>query len=193
VFVGFAPWIVFAAVAKAAGWEAGATAALLSAAILTWPGRGRGSLRAPEAGALVLFGLLVLAGLLVDRSEVGDDLAVAAVMGVLAGIMFWSLLFTPTAEQYARERASEEDRRRVGFRDTYRHLTLVWGLAFAAVAAAALAQELTGSDSVLLGWIVPVVAVVGGFRYHLWYVAEVQTFARAESSVGPATAAAQRP
>ena len=193
MFVGFAPWIVFAVVAKAAGWEPGATAALLSSAILTYPARGRGPLRAPDLAGLLLFALLVIAGLLFDRSELGTDLAVALVTWMLSLILLWSLAFTPTAEQYARDRASEEDRRKVGFRDTYRHLTLVWALVFTTVAAAALVQELTGSGSDVLGWIVPVVALVGGFRYHLWYVTEVQTFARAESSVGPATAAAQRP
>jgi uncharacterized membrane protein len=194
VFVALAPWIVFAAVAKAAGWEAGAAAALIAAVILTYPTRDRGPVKAPEIAALAVFALLVILGLRLDRAELGrsPDLAVAVVTGLLALILLASLAFTPIAEQYAREQAPEEELRKVGFRHTHRHLTVVWGLVFALVAVLALVQDLTGARSDLLTWIVPVTAVLACFKYHLWYVAEVETFAEVESSVGPATAAAQR-
>jgi hypothetical protein len=182
--VGFAPWIIFSIVVKDVGWEIGALAGLVSSAILSYPSFERGTLKILDYVGFVFFAALVVLGLFLDRAELDwvDEYSTVISMGAIAVVVFASLAFVPFTEQYARESTPREAWDNPGFKRTNRHLTTVWGLVFLVVAIDSLVQVLLDSDAALLDWIIPVAAIVGGFKYTSYYVAK----ARARSQPAPA-------
>jgi hypothetical protein len=184
-FVGFAPWIIFSVVAKDVGWEVAATAGLVSSAILSYPSFERGALKILDYAGLTFFAVLVVLGLFLDRSELDwvEEYSTVISMGAIAVIVFASLRFVPFTEQYARESVPEEVQKTAAFKQTNRHLTTVWGLVFLVVAVDSLIQQLTDSNSALLDWIIPVAAIVGGFKYTGYYVAKVRAKARPAAEI----------
>ncbi len=175
-FVGFAPWIIYAVVVKDVGWEVGATAGLLSSAILSYPSYERGALKILDYAGLIFFGALVILGLFLDRRELDwiEQYSSVIAMGAITVAVFGSLAFVPFTEQYARESAPEEIWDTPGFKQANRHLTIVWGAVFALIALDSLAQELLDSNAALLDWIIPVALIVGGFKYNAHYVAKAR-------------------
>jgi hypothetical protein len=175
-FAGFAPWIIFSVVAKDVGWEVAATAGLLSSVILSYPSLERGRLKILDYAGFAFFAVLVVLGLLLDRSELDwlEDYSTVISMGAIAIVVFASLRFVPFTEQYARETVPKEVQATASYRNTNRHLTTVWGFVFLVVAVDSLIQQITDSSSALLDWIIPVAAIVGGFKYTAYYVAKVR-------------------
>jgi hypothetical protein len=100
-------------------------------------------------------------------------------MGTIAVVVFGSLRFVPFTEQYARESVPKEVQQTASFKHTNRHLTTVWGFVFLVVAVDSLIQQLTDSSSARLDWVIPVAAIVGGFKYTAYYVAKVRAGGRA--------------
>jgi hypothetical protein len=187
-FVGFAPWIIFAVVVKDVGWEIGATAGLIASVILSYPSYERGALKILDYAGFIFFAALVVLGLFLDREQLDwiEAYSSAISMGAIAIVVFASLAFVPFTEQYARESAPRELWDNPGFKRTNRHLTTVWGLVFLVVAVDSLVQQLLDSDAALLDWIIPVAAIVGGFKYTKYYVDRAQSRARAEPAQVPA-------
>jgi hypothetical protein len=175
-FAGFAPWIIFSVVAKDVGWEVAATAGLVSSAILSYPSVERGTLKILDYAGLAFFAALAVLGLFLDRSELDwlEDYSTVISMGTIAVVVFASLRFVPFTEQYARETAPKEVQATASYKQTNRHLTTVWGFVFLVVAVDSLIQQLTDSSSALLDWIIPVAAIVGGFKYTGYYVAKAR-------------------
>jgi hypothetical protein len=82
-----------------------------------------------------------------------------------------SLAFIPFTEQYARETAPREVWDQPGFKRANFVLTAMWGGVFAVSAIlGVIAQEVDSSTArEWLNWIIPIVLVVGAFKYPAWY------------------------
>jgi hypothetical protein len=109
-FRGFAPWIIFWVVASPSSWEYAAGGALLAALILLIPSSDSGGIKLLDVVSIVFFGVLTVAGLVLDRDQLDwlEDYSQAISSGALALVVLGSLAFVPFTEQYAREETPRE-------------------------------------------------------------------------------------
>jgi tryptophan-rich sensory protein len=93
----------------------------------------------------------------------------------------------PFTEQYARESAPPEVWETPTFKRINRLLTTVWGAVFALSAILGVIAQQTESSTARewLNWILPIVLVVGGFKFTAWYAEQAR--ARARAAAGPAS------
>lgn len=180
-FRGFVPWIIFWVVAGPSSWEFAAGGALLAALILAIPSDDRGSLKLLDVVSIVFFAALTVAGLILDRSDLDwlEDYSQAISSGALAIVVLGSLAFVPFTEQYARESVPRENWGSPLFKQINRVLTLVWGLVFALSAVLGVIAEEMDSGSDWLNWIIPIVLIVGAFRFTAWYPEQARSQAGA--------------
>jgi len=180
-FRGFVPWIIFWVVAGPSSWEYAAGGAFLAALILLFPSGDRGSIKMLDVVSLVFFGALTIAGLFLDRSQLDwlEDYSQAISSGALAIMVLGSLAFVPFTEQYAREQAPKEVWGTPTFKKINRVLTLVWGLVFAASAVLGVIAEQVDTGKNWLNWIIPIVLIVGAFKFTSWYPDQVRGAAAA--------------
>ena len=186
-FLGFVPWIIFWVVCGPSTWEYAAGGALLAAVILLIPSRERGRIKMLDIVSVVFFAALTIAGLVLDRSRLMwlEDYSQAISSGLLALVVLGSLAFVPFTEQYAREQVPRQYWSTPSFKQINRTLTLVWGLAFALCAVLGIFAQHDRGGSVWLNWIIPIVVVVGAFKFTSWYPDRVKGPDRA---AGPAAA-----
>jgi intracellular septation protein A len=186
-FLGFVPWIIFWVVCGPSTWEYAAGGALLAAVILLIPSRERGRIKLLDIVSVVFFAALTIAGLVLDRSRLIwlEDYSQAISSGLLALVVLGSLAFVPFTEQYAREQVPRQYWSTPSFKQINRTLTLVWGLAFALCAVLGIFAQHDRGGSVWLNWIIPIVVVVGAFKFTSWYPDRVKGSDRA---AGPAAA-----
>ena len=176
---GFAPWIIFWVVASPSTWEYGAGGALIAALILAIPDIEGRSLKTLDITSILFFAVLTVLGLILDRSELDwlEDYAQVISSGLLALVVLGSLAFTPFTEQYAREQAPREVWDSPQFKQRNFSLTTVWGLAFAGIAVSGLIAQSMDEPSAWLEWIIPIVLIVGAFKYTARMAAEAQAAA----------------
>lgn len=170
-FLGFVPWIIFWVVCGPSTWEYAAGGALLAAIILLFPTRDRGRIKLLDLISVAFFAALTIAGLILDRSQLMwlEDYSQAISSGVLALVVLGSLAFVPFTEQYARERVPEQYWSKPSFKRVNRTLTLVWGLTFAVCALLGVIAQHDRGGSAWLNWILPIVLLVGAFKFTAWY------------------------
>jgi hypothetical protein len=189
-FAGFVPWIIFWVVAGPSTWEWATLGALLAAVILAVPSAERGSLKSLDVGSIAFFGVLSLLAIFLDRDQLDwvEDYSQVISSGVLAVIALGSLLMTPFTEEYARESAPREVWDSPAFKRTNVVLTAMWGAVFAVNALAGLIAQETDSATARewLNWIIPIVLVVGAFKFTAWYAEQ----ARARATTRAAARAA---
>jgi hypothetical protein len=166
-FVGFVPWIIFWVVAGPSTWEYATLGALLAAVILAVPDAERHSLKVLDVTTIAFFAVLSVLAVFLDASDLSwlEDYSQAISSGVLAVIVLGSLAFVPFTEQYARESAPREVWDTPRFRQVNRSLTTVWGLVFAASALCGVIAQNVDSGQDWLNWIIPIVLIVGAFKY----------------------------
>lgn len=162
-FVGFAPWIIYWAVADSPStWLYGALCAVLAALILG-VSMGRGRPKTLEVVTIVFFAGVTFAGMVVgaqDRDWM-DTYSATLSSGVLAAMALISLAFVPFTEQYAPEDAPRHAWEQQAFRRTNQILTLMWALVFVLIAVlGVLAAKLPWSSD-WTNWVIPVVVIVG--------------------------------
>jgi uncharacterized membrane protein len=171
-FAGFVPWIIFWVVANSPStWEYGAIGAALAAILLAIPDARRGQPKMLDVAAIVFFVALAIIGAVVgahDRDWMDQYSSVIsnAALGLLA---LGSLAFVPFTEQYARESTPPEVWKLPAFRQVNRVLTLVWALVFLATAVLAYIAVIAPSTSDWTNWILPIVLIVGAFKFTGWY------------------------
>jgi intracellular septation protein A len=184
-FLGFVPWIIFWVVCGPSTWEYAAGGALLAAVILLLPSRERGRIKLLDIVSVVFFAALTIAGLVLDRSQLRwlEDYSQAISSGVLALVVLGSLAFVPFTEQYARDRVPEQYWSTPSFKQINRTLTLVWGLAFAVCALLGVIAQHDRGGSAWLNWILPIVLLVGAFKFTSWYPDHVKDRDRAAGTV----------
>jgi hypothetical protein len=187
-FVGFVPWIIFWVVASPSTWEWATLGALLAAVILAVPSAERGNLKSLDVGTIAFFGVLSLLAIFLDRDQLDwvEDYSQTISSGVLAVIALGSLLMTPFTEAYARESAPPEVWDSPAFKRTNIVLTAMWGGVFAANALVGLIAQQTDSATARewLSWIIPIVLVVGAFKFTAWYAEHARAAARAAVRAG---------
>ena len=161
-FAGFAPWIVYACVAKPSTWEWAALAALVAALILAVPAVEDGYPRLLDVGAIGVFGAIATLGLLLDRTD-------------LAG---WSATRSRFRSGAGADRVRHSAVRALSPRSTREtplpgscgsarrstcHVVLsaAWAGTFALTALVCAYGETTGTAGDLLDWVVPVGLVAG--------------------------------
>ncbi|HEY5857185.1 MAG TPA: hypothetical protein VIW24_24915 [Aldersonia sp.] len=169
IFIGFAPFILFAVLVEHLGVDHVALAAVASGLVAAGLAgyeavRGR-TVKILDWAGIGVFGAIALVGFVgglgVDEwlAQYGANvstLTLAAVMGV-------SALTVPFTEQFARESV---DRRYWGspvFRAKNKTITWIWAGSVAAIGVAGLVANLlpaTGVLDAVLDWLVPVAAVV---------------------------------
>jgi intracellular septation protein A len=170
-FLGFVPWIIFWVVCGPSTWEYAAGGALLAAVILLIPSRERGRIKLLDVVSVLFFAALTAAGLVLDRSQLRwlEDYSQAISSGVLAVVVLGSLAFVPFTEQYAREQVPQRLWSTAAFKQINRTLTLVWGLAFAACGVLGVLAQHDRGGSAWLNWVIPILLVVGAFKFTAWY------------------------
>lgn len=166
-FVGFVPWIIFWVVAGPSTWEYATLGALIAALILAVPDAERRSLKVLDVTTIAFFAVLSVLAVFLDASDLSwlEDYSQAISSGVLAVIVLGSLAFVPFTEQYARESAPREVWDTPRFKQVNRSLTTVWGLVFAASAVCGVIAQNVDSGQDWLNWIIPIVLIVGAFKY----------------------------
>jgi len=166
-FAGFAPWIIFWVVAGPSTWEYATLGALIAALILAAPDAERHSLKMLDVATIAFFAVLSVLAVFLDASDLTwlEDYSQAISSGVLAVVVLGSLAFVPFTEQYARESVPRELWDSPRFKMVNRQLTLVWGLVFAASAVCGVIAQNVDSGQDWLNWIIPIVLIVGAFRY----------------------------
>jgi hypothetical protein len=167
-FAGFVPWIIFWVVAQSPStWEYGAIGAALAAILLATPDIGRGRIKMLDVATIIFFVALAIIGAVVepvDRDWM-DQYSGVISSGVLGLLALGSLAFVPFTEQYARESTPPEVWKLPAFRRINRVLTLVWALAFLATAVLAYIAIIAPSTSDWTNWILPIVLIVGAFKF----------------------------
>ena len=166
-FVGFVPWIIFWVVASPSTWEYATLGALIAAIILAIPDAQKRSLKLLDVTTIGFFAVFSLMALFLDPADLDwlEDYSQAISSGVLAVFVLGSLAFVPFTEQYARESAPREVWDRPEFKQINRQLTTVWGLAFAGSAICGLIAQNVDSGQDWLNWIIPIILIVGAFKY----------------------------
>lgn len=166
-FVGFVPWIIFWVVAAPSTWEYATLGALIAAIILAVPDAQKRSLKLLDVTTIAFFAVFSLLAIFLDPADLDwlEDYSQAISSGVLAVIVLGSLAFVPFTEQYARESAPREVWDKPEFKQVNRQLTTVWGLAFAGSAICGLIAQNVDSGQDWLNWIIPIILIVGAFKY----------------------------
>jgi hypothetical protein len=185
IFVGFAPWIVFDVVASPSTWEFAAVAALITAAVLAGPDLLAGRAMLLDVAGIVFFAVMVLAALVLDRSDLDwlERYAQVISSGALAVIAFGSLAYVPFTEQYARRGAPRAVWSTPTFKQVNRLLTALWGLVFAAIAIMGWIAMHVDHGQDWLNWIIPIALLVGAIKFSAWYPEQVRGRAAARSRV----------
>jgi hypothetical protein len=174
---GFAPWIIFWVVASPSTWNWAVLAAFLAALILAAPAVRAGTAKSLDLASIGFFGVLTVLAVFLDPSDLHwlEKYAQAISSGVLAVVAFGSLAFVPFTEQYARESTPPEVWDHPAFKQTNRFLTFVWGVVFLLTAiSGVIAVEGPKSDDDLFTWIIPLVLIVGAFKFDDYYVDRVR-------------------
>jgi hypothetical protein len=170
-FVGFAPWIIFWVVAAPSTWEYATLGALIAAVILAIPDAQNRRLKLLDVATIAFFGVFSLLAVFLDPAELDwlEDYSQAISSGVLSLLVLGSLAFVPFTEQYARESAPREVWHTPLFKQVNRTLTLVWGSVFAASAVLGVIAQNVDSGQDWLNWIIPIILVVGAFKFTAAY------------------------
>jgi hypothetical protein len=164
IFIALVPWVIFTVLVQHTSLKLGSVVALVAAAVIAVPGVRSGQPKILELGAVAIFIGFTIAAFAVDHhtaTELARYARGIAAAG-LAAIAFTSLLFVPFTEQYAREQVPEEFWSTDRFKAVNRHLTILWGVVFAAmvpfhILAGALDRRGT---NILFNWLVPILLVL---------------------------------
>ncbi|BDM70307.1 hypothetical protein HEK616_37940 [Streptomyces nigrescens] len=186
LFLGFAPWIIFAVVASPSSWGFAALAALITAIGASIPDIRRRSLKILDIAGMLFFAVICTLSLVLDRHALIwlETYAQTLSAGVLAVVALTSLAFMPFTEQYARESVPRAYWGSPLFRHVNRVLTAVWGAVFLVTALLGVLALHTTSGADWLNWIIPIALLVGAVRFTRWYPDQAR--ARAQRSAASA-------
>jgi len=178
IFVGFAPWIIFAVVAGPSSWMYAALTALICSLVLAVPEwRRNHAVSVLNIAGIVFFAVLVVLALVLDRGALQAVEARAQLISsvVIALVALGSLAVgRPFTEYYAKQSTPREYWESPPFKRINRVLTLVWAAVFVFNALCDLLVATSGASSDLLNWVLPVVAIVAAVKFSEWYPDHVQ-------------------
>lgn len=179
--IGFASWIVFAVAADEIGWQAAGALALAISVVLAIPDFRGHRLKLLDIASTLFFGVIVLVSLFVDASELSwlERYSGTISTGALGSVVLLSLPVMPFTEQYAREHVPQEFWSSPRFKRTNLVLSAAWGALFAVLAVETYITEATNPSSLLLGWVIPILFVLLGFKFTNVYAARARERAAA--------------
>lgn len=160
----FAPWMIYWIVADGPStWFYGGLCAWLAAFMLgVTVGRGRG-LKMFDIVTLVFFAGVTIVGAIVGATDRDwmDTYAMTLSSGVLAAMMFASLLFVPITEQYARDAVPPRMWRDPAFKQAHRRMTAMVGMLFSIIAILGYIAVQAPETSNWTNWVLPFLLMVG--------------------------------
>lgn len=190
-FVGFAPWILMSVIEGPSRFELAAILSFLLALLIGILGAAVG-LRPKllDVVAVAFFGVLIIAGLVVNESGVDwleqwagelSNLAIAVVA------LFSIAIRTPFTIQYARETTPREQWHSPLFLHINYVLTWVWTGAFLAIALVGWFGDgpLHQPDNIWMNWVLQLALIIFALRFTEWYPDAAS--ARADVAAGQRT------
>ena len=170
IFLGFAPFVVFAVATSFLGATIGLAAGVAtSAALLLREFFRRHQPKILEIGTFVIFaGLLAWYSLFPSQHTI-LDVRLRVDIGLLLIILISMAIGKPFTLQYARERVPPERWQSPRFTQVNLVITSVWALAFACIVAADLMMIYMSAVPMRVGIVVTVAALYGAYRFTGWY------------------------
>ncbi|WP_455355520.1 hypothetical protein [Streptomyces sp. SYSU K217416] len=167
----FVPWIIFSVVSSPSSWKYAAFGALVASVVLCLPDLRRGAPKALNLVGLVLFAVLSVLALILDRGDLRalEDYSQVIATGVIAVVALGSLAFVPFTEQYARESTPPQVWDSPVFKRVNRDLTLLWGVVFALSAVSYLIGMRVSAGRDWFDWIIPIALLVIAVKVTAWY------------------------
>jgi hypothetical protein len=184
IVIGLVPWFLFTIIAEHGTLKIASIAAVVIAAgVCVYSTRGGRRPKMIELAAVATFIVFTVIAFVADPSVTHwlNRYARAVAAGVLAVLVFGSLLFVSFTEQYAREAVSREHWTSPRFKAVNRRLTLLWGGVFAVMTVShVIAGEIDHKGTnIILNWVIPIALVLWGSKQ--------STGAKHEPAAHPAT------
>jgi hypothetical protein len=171
ILLAFAPFVVFAVIARLIGPTLGLSAgAATSAALLIrdWISPDRKP-KILEIGTAILFGVLTLYSLLLHPTWSVVEVRLLVDAGLLLIVVFTMVIRKPFTLQYARQAVAPEFWNTSEFIRTNYVITAIWALAFVVMVIADLILVYAPQIPPTYGVTITVLALVGAIKFTSWY------------------------
>lgn len=169
MFVGLASWVLFTIIAEHGTLKVASIAALVIAiGVCGYSTKNGKRPKLIELAAVVTFVAFTAIAFVADPSLTHwlTRYARAVAAGVLALLVFGSLLFVPFTEEYAREMVPREYWHSKQFKRVNRKLTVLWGEVFLVMTASHIVAGTVDSrpTNIVFNWVVPIALVLWGTK-----------------------------
>jgi hypothetical protein len=169
MFIGLASWVLFTIIAEHGTLKVASIAALVIAiGVCGYSMQGGKRPKLIELAAVATFIVFTVIAFVADPSLTHwlTRYARAVAAGVLALLVFGSLLFVPFTEEYAREMVPREYWRSDQFKRVNRKLTVLWGQVFLVMTASHIIAGAVDSrpTNIIFNWVIPIGLVLWGTK-----------------------------
>jgi uncharacterized membrane protein YhaH (DUF805 family) len=169
IILGLVPWFLFTVIAEHGTLKLASIASVVIAAgVCVYSSRDGGRPKMLEIAAVFTFIGFTIIAFIADPSTTQwlTRYARAIAAGILALLVFGSLLFVPFTEEYARQMVPREHWSSPGFKEINRRLTVMWGGVFVVMTASHVvggALDRRGTN-VIFNWLIPIALVLWGIK-----------------------------
>jgi intracellular septation protein A len=175
IFLGFGPFILFAALMRLGDVLFALIAAAALSALLILRKRRRGkSIKILEAGTAVLFGALAIFSAVARYDWSIFEARLAVDLGLLIIVLGSIAARRPFTMQFAREEVAEEYWATPQFIATNYRISIVWGLAFLVMVLADIVMAYFPAIPLSVGIAVTILALAGAIWFTRWYPQRVR-------------------
>jgi succinate dehydrogenase hydrophobic anchor subunit len=169
MLIGLASWILFTVIAEHGTLKVASIAALVIAiGVCGYSMRGGKRPKLIELAAVATFIVFTVIAFVADPSLTHwlTRYARAVAAGVLALLVFGSLLFVPFTEEYAREMVPREYWHSEQFKQVNRKLTVVWGEIFLVMTVSHIIAGTVDKQAtnIIFNWVIPIALVLWGTK-----------------------------
>ena len=169
LIVGLVPWFLFTIIADHGTLKLASVASVVIAVgVCVHSARDGGRPKMIEFAAVATFIAFTIVAFVADPSVTHwlTRYARAVAAGVLALLVFGSLLFVPFTEEYAREAVPRERWSSPRFKAINRRLTVMWGGVFAVMTVSHVIAGVIDhkGTNIIFNWAIPIALVVWGSR-----------------------------
>jgi hypothetical protein len=169
MLIGLASWILFTVIAEHGTLKVASIAALVVAiGVCGYSMQGGKRPKLIELAAVATFIVFTVIAFVADPSLTHwlTRYARAVAAGVLALLVFGSLLFVPFTEEYAREMVPREYWHSEQFKQVNRKLTVVWGEIFLVMTVSHIIAGTVDRQgtNIIFNWVIPIALVLWGTK-----------------------------
>ena len=169
IIIGLVPWFLFTIIAEHGTLKIAAiAAAVIAVVVCLYSARAGGRPKMIELAAVATFIVFTVIAFTADPSVTHwlTRYARAIAAGVLAVLVFGSLLFVPFTEEYARQAVPREHWNSPRFKEVNRRLTVMWGGIFAVMTVShVIAGEVDHrGTNIIFNWVIPIALVLWGVK-----------------------------